>query len=85
MFGLTKCGKCEGTSFKLQEMSPVGSAYKFFAVQCSSCQTPIGVTDYYNIGQLLKNQEKTIASLEQKLSHIEDSLNQIAHVLNHIR
>jgi hypothetical protein len=85
MFGFTKCGKCEGAAFKIQEISPQGSAYKFYAIQCTGCQTPIGVTDFYNLGQLLKNQEKAIAALEQKIDHVHSTVSQIAHALNSMR
>lgn len=78
MFGTTKCGKCEGASFRVQEISPTGAQFKLFTVQCSSCQTPIGVMDFYNIGQLLKDQEKVIADLGKKLANIESSINQIS-------
>lgn len=82
MFGTTKCGKCEGGSFKIQEISPNGSAYKFYAVQCMGCQTPIGITDFYNIGQLLKNQEKSMADLESQLSRMTQTIDQMAQALN---
>jgi hypothetical protein len=82
MFGSTKCGKCEGAAFKIQEISPNGAAYKFYSIQCTSCQTPIGVTDFFNVGQLLKNQEKAMADLERKLDSLGSTVNQIAYVLN---
>jgi hypothetical protein len=85
MFGTTKCGKCESASFKIQEISPSGAQYKMYAIQCASCQTPIWVTDYYNVGSLLKQQEKTLADLQSKLSGMAQQLNQIAHFLNQMR
>jgi hypothetical protein len=81
MFGSTKCGKCESAAFRVQEISPNDAAYKMYAVQCVSCQTPIGITDYYNSGVLLKQQEKAIADLGQKIAQIEHSVNQIAYAL----
>jgi hypothetical protein len=82
MFGSTKCGKCDGAAFRVQEISPSGAQYKLYTVQCSSCQTPIGITDYYNLGSLLKLQEKAIAGLESKLDAMTHTMNQMAHVLN---
>ena len=84
MFGSTKCGKCEGASFKIQELTAQGAAYKFYSVQCASCQTPIGITDYYNLGSLLKGQEKQIAELQAKVDAMGHTINQIAHALNHL-
>ncbi|WP_438273705.1 hypothetical protein [Nitrobacter sp.] len=85
MFGFTKCGKCEGAAFKLQEVNVNGAAYRMYAIQCTSCQTPIGVTEYFDNGSLLKKQEKAIADLGQKISHIENAVNQIAYALQSLR
>jgi hypothetical protein len=85
MFGSTKCGKCEGASFKLQEIEMQGAAYKMMAAQCTSCQTPFALTDFYNVGQLMKNQEKAIAALGQKVDHIQSAVSQIAHALQGMR
>jgi hypothetical protein len=82
MFGSTNCGKCEGSSFKVQEISPAGSAYKMISIQCSACQTPIGIADYFNTGTLLTKQAKQIEDIEKKLSSIQNSVSQIAHALN---
>jgi len=84
MFGTTKCGKCEGGSFKIQEISPNGAAYKFYAIQCMGCQTPIGVTDFYNVGQMVKNQEKAIADLGSKLNQMSHTVDQIAYAMNQL-
>jgi hypothetical protein len=53
-----------------------------FTVRCSACRTPIGVTDYYNVGSILKLQEKAIADLQSKLDAMGHQMNQIAHALN---
>jgi len=85
MFGSTKCGKCESAAFRVQEITPADSSYKMFAIQCSACQTPIGITDYYNSGVLLKQQEKAIADLDQKIAHIGNAVDQIAYFLQSTR
>jgi hypothetical protein len=85
MFGSTKCGKCESAAFKVQEISPAGARYKMFTVQRSSCQTPIGVTDYYNLGSLLKDQEKKLEEMDSRLSRIQNDMHQIAQALNTMR
>ncbi len=85
MFGSTKCGKCENSSFKLQQIEARDAAYKMFTIQCTSCQTPIGITDYYNVGSLVKQQEASIKELQSKLKNVEYIVTQIAHVLNNMR
>lgn len=67
--------------FKVVTKEPSGSNFKLNFVQCSSCNTPIGVLDYFNIGGLLKDQEKAIAKIDSRISRIENALNQIIYHL----
>jgi hypothetical protein len=78
---MTKCFKCEGAAFRVQEISPGGAAFKMFTVQCAKCQTPIGVTDYYNAGSLLKKQEKAIADLTKKIDYLQATVGRIAQAM----
>lgn len=82
MFNMSKCHKCGGTFFKLVTQEPTGSNYKVNFVQCSSCDTPIGVLDYFNIGSQLETQKETISKIDQRLANIESLLYQIAGFLN---
>lgn len=82
MFGSTKCGKCEGSSFKLQEIEMQGAAYKMMSAQCTSCQTPFGITEYFNTATLLNKQAKEIAALEHKIDSIQSAVGQIARALH---
>ena len=52
---LSTCVKCDNHHFQLVEYSPTGSNYKFNFIQCSHCGGVVGVTDFYNIGQLIHN------------------------------
>jgi hypothetical protein len=72
-------------AFRLQEITLHGAAYRMMAAQCSSCQTPFALTDFYNVGQLLKNQEKEIANIQKKIGSIQSNVNQIAYALNSMR
>jgi predicted nucleic-acid-binding Zn-ribbon protein len=78
------CPKCGHRSFAISEISPVGAQYKMYAVNCANiaCQAAVGVTEYYSAGALLKKQKAAIDELGQRLSRIETTINQIAHVLN---
>ena len=89
MSGFTACGKCGGTSFKATAIEPIGCAFKLIAVECAGCNTPFGITDFYNAGalllqqeQMLKQQETQIGALDLRLREMEDVLQQIAHGLN---
>jgi hypothetical protein len=63
---------------------PVGGQYRC-RYPVRFVQTPIGVTDYYNVGSLLKQREKTLADLQSKLSIMSQQMNQIAQLLNQMR
>jgi hypothetical protein len=90
-FAATRCGKCEKSTFKVQELSLKGELnYKMISVQCTYCKTPIGVIDDNNA--LLQQQqarilrvERTLSSMEDKLSDIEEKLSEIASALTQRR
>lgn len=50
----TQCPKCENTSFELVEDTPRESSFKMMFVRCCSCNTAVGIVDYYNAGYLVK-------------------------------
>jgi len=86
-FATTRCGKCERSTFKVQELSLKGEPdYKMISVQCTYCKTPIGVI--YNNAVLQQQQarilrvERRLSSMEDKLSDIEDKLSEIASALS---
>ena len=85
-FATTRCGKCEKSTFKVQELRLKGELdYKMISVQCTYCKTPIGVI--YNNALLQQQQvrifhvEQRLSSVEDKLSNIEDKLSEIASAL----
>jgi hypothetical protein len=84
-FGAAKCVKCDSSSFRLELIEPAGSGYKLNAVHCSNRGAAFGVTDYWNVGMLVKQQEKTIADLGRKIDSIQSSVAQIAHALQSMR
>lgn len=82
MFAASKCGKCEGTMFKVVTQEPQGSNFKLNFVQCVRCSTPVGVLDYFNTGTQLEAQKKSIEDLNRRIGNIEHAINQIANALN---
>lgn len=48
------CVKCGGTEFELVETTPKKSHFVFSFVQCAQCGGVVGVMDFYNIGNVLK-------------------------------
>ena len=55
------CPKCGNHGFELVENAPKGSDYKLMFVQCSSCGTVVGVTDFYNTASLLERIAKALS------------------------
>lgn len=50
----SSCPKCGNHSFELKENFPDGSKFKVNFIQCRSCGTVVGLTDYYNVPSLLE-------------------------------
>ncbi len=79
----SNCPKCGNSSFKVVTQEPYDSHYKLNFVQCSSCNSPVGVLEYYNAGALLQDQKKMIQDLGSELSDIHHKLQQVIHLLQH--
>jgi predicted nucleic-acid-binding Zn-ribbon protein len=78
----TNCPKCGHSTFKTQEITPRGSNFKFLSVQCTSCNSPIGLLDYYNTGAQLIAQEKQIKDIQSQLAVIHNMVATIGNVLS---
>jgi hypothetical protein len=74
---MSNCLKCNGTQFTVVTQSPSGTEFKLNFVQCSSCGTPIGVLEFYNIGTILTEQEKLLTEMSSQLSMMENKLKNI--------
>jgi hypothetical protein len=81
MLNISSCGKCGGHSFKVALQEPSGCRYKVNFVQCASCNTPIGVLDYYNTGAQLEEQKKLTKDLANKVAHLEHDLHLVLQAL----
>lgn len=84
MFGQTVCPHCRATSWKIVTIEPIGGNFKQNVLQCNGCGAPVGVLDYYNLGGLLKEQEKEIASLKRELQSQASTLCNIQMLLRHM-
>jgi hypothetical protein len=80
----TNCPKCNGTVWEIKTVDPMGGNYKQSVLQCVSCGVPVGVLDYYNLGSLLKTQEKEIAELKQIAQHQSSTLSWIQSALTNL-
>lgn len=67
--------------FKLVMQEPYGSNVKMNFVQCSACNTPIGVADFYNTGSQLVNLKKQVDSLESDVRSVKQTLEKLARDL----
>lgn len=55
--------------------------FKLTFVQCSSCGVPVGVMDYYNIGNKLDGLEKRIKAIESTTASIDDNVVAVAGLI----
>lgn len=49
---ISTCPKCDNTCFEIVEHSPIGSNFKLMFIQCNQCGAVVGVTDFYNLGEM---------------------------------
>jgi hypothetical protein len=50
---MAKCSKCGNSSFEAEENSIRNSRFKYYIIQCTSCDSAIGVVDYFSISELI--------------------------------
>ncbi len=51
---VSKCPKCDSTRFETKINAPTGSNFKVQFIQCASCGSVVGVTNYHNTAKLLE-------------------------------
>ena len=78
---MSKCGSCNGMSFKIVEQSPDGSAFKLLFVQCSVCNVPVGVMEFFNTGAKIEEQTKL---LKKDLSVISEQVTSLDHAVRQL-
>ncbi|MFH1244620.1 MAG: hypothetical protein V1487_03600 [bacterium] len=78
---MTTCPKCGGYSYKVEEVEPNGSRFKLYFIQCSSCNTPVGVTEYFNGGAMLQQIEDKLANLSSNIEQMDYKVTQIQYKL----
>jgi hypothetical protein len=81
----TKCGHCGGAFWEIRTIEPTGANFKQNVLQCSACSVPVGVMDYYNLGSILKKQEKEIADLKKQVAHVAAAVDWIQHAVQTLR
>jgi hypothetical protein len=71
---VSTCIKCDGHSFELALVTPLGESHKLTMVQCASCGTPVGVLDP-TLRPLIEDLKVRIAAIDQGLTRIANTLN----------
>ena len=56
----SKCPRCSNDDFEAVIEKPLNSKYEFVFVRCTSCKIVVGVVDYHNIGDLVKQLAKKL-------------------------
>jgi hypothetical protein len=70
---ITSCSKCNGHSFELVILTPVGTQQKLNMVQCTDCGTPIAVID--------PSIHAALSTLKAQVSAIDEGLRRVATAL----
>lgn len=74
---MTKCSKCENTTFELQEIEPRGSRVKVNAIQCINCKTPIGLIDYHNLYSAITKIGRSVREIDRKINNLNDNVQRL--------
>jgi hypothetical protein len=76
---VTTCPHCKNWSWKLNEINVSGAAFRYYTVQCSSCDAPIGPVEFTNIGAKLEQIEKKIDNIAANVGSIANVVSNIAN------
>jgi predicted nucleic-acid-binding Zn-ribbon protein len=68
------CPKCGGHGFEIIDHTPASATSPVSFIQCVACGSPIGVTEFYNAGYLVKKQEAVLEDFRRRLERIERDL-----------
>lgn len=47
---VSKCPKCDHTSFEIKDVVPQGATYKYRFIQCASCGAVVGTLEHLPLG-----------------------------------
>lgn len=78
---LSTCPHCKNHIFEIQEVSPSGSNFKLYFVQCTHCGAPLGTQEFFNTSALIKDLELKVDNLQQTQSQMSNTLSYMAQKL----
>ena len=73
---VSTCAKCNGHSFELALLTPVGETRKLTLVQCSACGMAVGALDP-STGPQIEALKSQVAAIDQKLARIAGALQEM--------
>lgn len=59
----SKCPKCGNSTFEFARETPKESAFYYMFIRCDACGAVVGVTDGYNLGEMLRQQREAIRKI----------------------
>lgn len=74
---MSKCSNCQNTTFKIQEQSPIGSAFKVNFIQCSKCGAPVGVVDYFDVHSGINSLHEKLENIKNMMSHLDYKVDEV--------
>lgn len=78
---MSTCAKCGNHIFRLEEVSPSGSRFKFYFIQCSTCGAPAGVVDYDHTGTMIDGLERRVNDLSSQIENLEHNISVLMQLL----
>ena len=70
------CIKCNGHSFELVPLTPIGETRHLTLVQCSNCGTPVGALNPISGPE--------VSALRQEIAAIDEKLHRVARALQEL-
>lgn len=61
----SKCPKCENGTFEMVDVTLNNAKFPTTLVQCTSCGTVVGITDYENVVEKLKRIEELLKRISR--------------------
>ena len=82
-FNQSNCANCKKTvTFHIVQREINGAQDPYIFVECSLCNTPVGILDRYNIGGQNMTLQETVNNLSSRFAKIEKSIAQILQALH---
>jgi hypothetical protein len=71
------CPSCRSSFFETKEVEPRNAGAKLTFIQCASCGTVVGVSEFFSTANLLRKHEAALKAVAAGISELRDLLSQL--------